>query len=156
MDERHDRFRINTDEVAAKMIDGEAIIINLTTGVYYSMDGTGGQIWSLLEARRDVSFIVDALAPRYGVAETECRRDVEHLVDKLLAENLIVALDNEAGAEPDGEPVALPADPARDYAAPSLNIYRDMGDLLALDPPVPGLQPIPWDDPLEDGLGPAR
>jgi len=26
-----------------------------------------------------------------------------------------------------------------------------MGDLLALDPPVPGLEPIPWDDPARGG-----
>ena len=32
------------------------------------------------------------------------------------------------------------------YEPPQLNIYRDMGDLLALDPPVPGLGD-PWMDP---------
>ena len=34
------------------------------------------------------------------------------------------------------------------YTTPELVIYRDMGDLLALDPPLPGLDEIPWkDDP---------
>ena len=35
------------------------------------------------------------------------------------------------------------------YEIPKLNIYRDMGDLLALDPPVPGLGDTPWKDPDE-------
>lgn len=30
-----------------------------------------------------------------------------------------------------------------------LNIYRDMGDHLALDPPVPGLGDTPWKDPKD-------
>jgi len=30
------------------------------------------------------------------------------------------------------------------YEIPKINIYRDLGDLLALDPPVPGLGDTPW------------
>lgn len=35
------------------------------------------------------------------------------------------------------------------YEAPVLNIYRDMGDLLALDPPTPGLDTFNWKDPRD-------
>ena len=51
-----ERFRVNTEEVAAKVIDGEAIIINLTTGVYYSMDGVG--------ARNDIGIDDDHVGSR--------------------------------------------------------------------------------------------
>ena len=56
-------------------------------------------------------------------------------------ENLVVE-STDAGAKPDFESVTskLP------YESPSLNSYRDMSDLLALDPPMPGLQQIPWDN----------
>ena len=33
------------------------------------------------------------------------------------------------------------------YDAPMLTTYRDMADLLALDPPMPRLEDIVWDDP---------
>jgi hypothetical protein len=33
------------------------------------------------------------------------------------------------------------------YVPPALHIYRDMGQLLALDPPTPGLMDIDWKDP---------
>jgi hypothetical protein len=62
----------------------------------------------------------------------------------LLQENLVVASENgaTAGAQTMTEPEAkLP------YELPKLNIYRDMGDLLALDPPVPGLGETPWKEP---------
>jgi hypothetical protein len=36
------------------------------------------------------------------------------------------------------------------YEAPVLNIYRDMGDLLALDPPTPGLYDIAWKAPEDE------
>ncbi len=36
------------------------------------------------------------------------------------------------------------ADPRLPYTAPTLEIFRDMQDLLALDPPMAGLSDIPW------------
>lgn len=138
------RFRVKSESVAAKVIDGEAIIINLDTGVYYSLDGTGGEAWSLLEGHHSVDAVATALAARYGVPEERCREDVGKLVEQLLAEDLLVPTEG----VPEGEPQADEA-ATMDYGLPQLNVYRDMGDLLALDPPVPGLEPIPWDDPLE-------
>lgn len=146
-----DRFRIRSEEVAAKVIDGEAIIINLTSGVYYSLDPTGSEVWSLLEAGHDVDAIVGSLRRRYEVAEGTCRSDVERLVDQLLEEKLIVLADGGSAA-----PLLDGDRSERPYSPPRLDIYRDMGDLLALDPPVPGLEPIPWDDPLEEGRDPSR
>ena len=36
------------EEVASELIDGEAIIIDLSTGMYFSLDRVGGRIWALL------------------------------------------------------------------------------------------------------------
>ncbi len=138
-------FRVNSEEVAAKVVEGEAILINLTSGVYYSMDGLGARIWSLLEAHHSVDAITDAIADGYAVPTERCRSDVEILIRQLLEENLIL----ETEESPSGRATLAGANGKLDYAAPELNIYRDMGDLLALDPPVPGLEPIPWDDPTQ-------
>lgn len=137
------RFRVNEQSVAAKVIEGEAIIINLETGVYYSLDGIGGEVWSLLEGHHAVDSVIASLAARYGIPEETCGADVRALVDQLLEEKLIIPTD----ATPTASPVIEGAGDG--YSPPRLNVYRDMGDLLALDPPVPGLEPIPWDDPLE-------
>ena len=137
------RFRANTEEVAAKVIDGEAIIINLTTGVYYSMDGLGGKIWSLLEDHHDVDSIVESILSEYEVPADQCRTDVLGLASQLLEEDLVLASDQPPSSTIEDNK----SESKLEYITPELNIYRDMGDLLALDPPVPGLEPIPWDDP---------
>jgi len=41
------RFQMNDTEVTATVIDGEAIMINLSSGVYYSTDAVGARIWEL-------------------------------------------------------------------------------------------------------------
>ena len=38
------RLRPNDAEVTATVIDDEAIMINLTSGVYYSTDGVGARV----------------------------------------------------------------------------------------------------------------
>jgi fermentation-respiration switch protein FrsA (DUF1100 family) len=133
----------NPDEVAAKVVQGEAIIINLATGVYYSMTGVGAAAWGLLEATGDVARTVETLCVSYNVDAARCRGEVERLVAELLTERLLLPGDGPAG----NGPVPAATSLRQSWEAPTLNIYRDMSDLMALDPPVPGLAPIPWNDP---------
>lgn len=134
------------EEVASKVIDGEAIIINLANGVYYSMDKAGALVWDLLQKGHSLEEVVVAVTGRYDVTRQQAESNVLELVRELVQENLVVISENgkAVGAEAIAEqPDKLP------YELPKLNIYRDMGDLLALDPPVPGLGDTPWKDPDE-------
>ena len=133
------RYKLKTDNTAATVIDGEAIIVNLTTGVYYSMDKVGAEVWEMIGQGLSTLQIAAAVAARYEIAQDKAFVDIERLTEKLSAEELIVVSDEpEADAShPELAANRLP------YAIPSLEIYRDMGDLLALDPPMPGLRDIP-------------
>src|SRR3954451_10336708 len=143
------RLRVNTERVAAKVIDGEAIVINLTNGRYYSMIGTGALVWSMLADGATIESIAETLAGRYGVDTTTCRSDVERLVDQLLVEQLLASTD---------EPAVAPAGPSSDdpatYEATQLEVYSDMENLLALAPPLPALGDLPW-SPSDRGNQPA-
>jgi len=144
------RLQPREQEVAAKVMDGEAIIINLANGVYYSMDKAGGFIWEMIQRKHSLEETVTALMARYDVSREQAQKDVEQLVDELLRENLISASDDQSPVA--GDP--LPDPPERlPYELPTLNIYQDMGDLLALDPPTPGLEDISWTDPGETPSG---
>ena len=136
------RLECNTREVAAKVFDGEAVLINLSTGVYYSIDRVGATVWEMIAGHHTVDAMVDAVTGQYDVGREQARTDVERLLGQLLDEKLISisAIDVPPGLrpEPGGEPRSA-------YAPPTLSVYRDMGDLLALDPPMPGLDEIPWD-----------
>ena len=133
------RYKLKTDNTAATVIDGEAIIVNLTTGVYYSMDKVGAEVWEMIGQGLSTLQIAAAVAARYEIEQDKALVDIERLTEKLGAEGLIVMSD-----EPDAD-VYDPGLAANrlPYAIPRLEIYRDMGDLLALDPPMPGLRDIP-------------
>jgi hypothetical protein len=125
----------NEQQVAAKVMDGEAILINLGTGIYYSLGATGGFIWSLIEKRPCVQDIVRCVMEHYDVSEAEATGDVLRLSADLCAEGLAVA--SVAGATDVVLPTA--AGQRLAYESPTIEKYTDMAEMFALDPPLPGL-----------------
>lgn len=130
------RLSVNTFAVAAEVIDGEAVIINLSDGMYFTMDGVGAEVWRLVEQGCSLRTMAACLAARYGVDEARVLADLDEVAAALLAAELVVAEDGHAaGGALDGDPP--------DYAKPELVSYSDMADVLALDPPLPVLDPPP-------------
>jgi hypothetical protein len=128
-------------EVAAKIIEGEAILINLSNGMYYSMAKVGAHLWSLLAGGASINRLADAIAAHYDIPEAQAKADVRGLVDELHGEGLIVEREAESPAMVNG------AAPAGDVAAsayekPRLVKYDDMADMFALDPPLPELPSV--------------
>lgn len=68
---------------------GEAVILNLKSGVYYGLDAVGGQIWNLLQVPITVSNIRDALLKEYDVEASQCECDLLALLQQLATEGLI-------------------------------------------------------------------
>ena len=136
------RLHTNDAEVTATVIDGEAIMINLNSGVYYSTDGAGARIWQLAANGANLSEIQGVIATEYSIPTTQAHEDVLRLVNQFVEEKLLLVHQYTAApALPVAEPTQTP------YATPQLDIYREMGYLLALDPPMPGLENIAWDEP---------
>ena len=140
-------YRVNEEECAAQVIDGEAVIINLLNGTYYSLDKVGGAIWELAAAGSAVPTIVQRVVARYDVNPDRARRDVERLVQELVTERLLVPATARAG-EPDATSVQA-SDARLAYDEPVLTTYRDMAELLALDPPMPRLETLVWSEPAD-------
>lgn len=137
-----ERLAPKSQKIAARVVDGEALIINLANGVYYSMNKVGGLIWTLIEQARSLDFIAEAVAASHDVPAAQARKDVEALAAQLIAEDLVAACDGLKAKAADPEAPAH----KQPYEAPVLNIYDDMEELFALDPPMPGLQEMPQED----------
>ncbi|MBI3801345.1 MAG: PqqD family protein [Deltaproteobacteria bacterium] len=128
-------------------IVSRVVLCTLLDGIYYSMDRVGGLIWEMLAGAHSPEEVTTAILARYDVSSEQVQADVERLAAELLQENLLLATND--GVEP--QTLAEPDNHQKlPYEMPVLNIYRDMGDLLALDPPTPGLQDIAWKDPDDE------
>ena len=134
-------LRAKETEVAAKIIEGEAILINLSSGMYYSMDKVGAHLWSILAGGSSVNRMAGMIAAHYDIPEAQAKADVRGLVDELHGEGLIVEGGAEGSAAANGAAVAGDA-AAFAYETPRLVKYDDMADMFALDPPLPELPSV--------------
>jgi len=134
------RLRINDDEIAAEIIDSEAVLINLGTGMYYTLDGTGCEVWAMIERRLTLAEMSDALAVRYRVERAGVLSDLKRLAGELLEEGLVRLTPEAGGADRVGDPATGLSPDAATYAPPNLCRYTDMAEVLALDPPLPVLK----------------
>jgi len=134
------RFRVNMGDVAAKVIDGEAIVMNISNGAYYSITGAGAAAWELLESGRTVTEAAGLLAERYEAPLEIVMADLETLLVTLIEEGLMTEA---ADRVPESGP-GLPAGPRVAYEATVFQKFTDMADMLALDPPMPGFDETPW------------
>ena len=149
MNRPDERYAIRGEEVSAKAFDGEVVVVHLGTCTYYSASGSGADAWIWIEQGWGVAEVAEVMAERYGIDPGRAREDVNRFVARLLEEGLI--------APANGDVAVCPASPAaaevREYTPPELHAYRDMADLLALDPPLPELDRPAWRVADDDGRG---
>lgn len=128
-------FRVNSPDVTHEVIDGEAVIINLVTGSYYSLEGEGAEIWSLLAGSAAVGAVVDQMMRCYDGSRPAICDKVLQLVSQLQQEQLIL-VSNETGvsAAADTSRRHTNGDGRRKFRAPVLHKFTDMQELLILDP----------------------
>jgi hypothetical protein len=130
-----DRLCANEPDIASKIMDGEAIMINLRTGAYYSLRDAGALAWHAVRGHRTLSEVVQVVAAHYPEDPALLQSDLTDLFARLAEENLLRPADPDRGADA-GEP--FPSALSGTYQKPHLEKFTDMEELLALDPPTPG------------------
>lgn len=90
---------MQSDEIVAREIEGELIIVPLAAGIgdmedeLFSLNDTGREIWRRLDGQHTLSAVVEALAQEYDAPAGEIEQDVRGLIAELLKRNMLMAVD---------------------------------------------------------------
>lgn len=143
------RFRVNTPTVTHETIDGEAVIINLDSGNYYSLVDVGSFIWGLVEKGASAIEVQDVVLRTHEGNAADVDRGVQDLLAQLQQENLIVPVDE--ARELDLSEVLTPSNGHEkpSFNPPLLHKYSDMQELLLLDP-IHDVDDAGWPKPNPD------
>ena len=76
-------------QVMSRQVGDETVILDLSRGMYFSLDPVGARIWQLLTEGLHLDAIVSNLLGQYEVAEDQLRQDVNGLVDELVSRGLL-------------------------------------------------------------------
>lgn len=83
------RYTINKDTVVYRIIAGEAVMLNLENGYYYSLDEIGTKIWKALDNGESIDEILGELIDEYQVSDKQLKSDVIKLIARLEKAHLI-------------------------------------------------------------------
>lgn len=129
------RFKVKKPDVIHEIIDGEAVIVNMTNGKYYSTDKSGAFIWSLIDKGLPVNQMIHTVANQYHTGNVELiEKGVEQIIEQLLKENLIIPALSENASPPANLNLEVHPREKLPFEEPVLHHYTDMEDLLLLDP----------------------
>ncbi len=70
-------------------LDGEAVILSMSSGLYHGLNSVGTRIWKLLQEPRTVGQIRDELLGAYEVDPATCLADLLRLLEELREAELI-------------------------------------------------------------------
>ncbi|MFC1574460.1 PqqD family protein [Gemmatimonadota bacterium] len=128
-------FSINRADVVSEIIDGEVVIINLASGKYYGLGGSGAEIWTAIEQGSTAAEIVDGVCSAYHGPREEIVRDVVSLLAELRTEELIILPPGSAESDPvQSLNSGVPGTGPNPYSAPTLEAFTDMQEFLLVDP----------------------
>ncbi|MDX1401963.1 MAG: PqqD family protein [Kiloniellales bacterium] len=83
-----EKVTISSDAVA-KALGDETVILHLGTGTYFGLDSVGTRVWELLAEDKSPAEICEVMLNEYEVSREDLERDVEALIEDLLAKDLI-------------------------------------------------------------------
>jgi hypothetical protein len=109
-------YTIDTNKVVSEIFTDEAVIVNLTSGAYYSFKGSAISIWQLIGA----GYSDEEIIGQFKDADA-----INKFIDFLLQENLITTSDA-------AKKQTITID--QQFTTPEYKKYDDMKDLLLLDP----------------------
>lgn len=113
--------------LAADVFDGEYIIANLDTGLYYSIQGIAVSLVAALPFETPQPHI-NLLADAFPLNATSIHDELNDIFQELVKEEIIKE------GHLTSNPVATSCSPPDQYIPSRFNRYADMQDLLLLDP----------------------
>ncbi len=132
--ELHNRLKVNTPNVVHETIDGETILLDLNTGNYYSLDGTGAVIWEFIDKTGNYEKAIEIMTAANSAESDIIDSTVKQFTEELLTEKLMVIAENEITSPDVTELEKKLKEIALNFKAPAVCKYTDMQDLLLLDP----------------------
>lgn len=82
---------------ASTTVGAEAIILSMSDGVYYGLDGVGARIWELMQSPRSLGDVTDVLVAEFEVDSERAWEDLRALATDLISHGL---LDRDPAARP--------------------------------------------------------
>jgi hypothetical protein len=77
------------DDVLFQELQGESVLLNLDSGIYFGLDAVGTRMWQLIVEQEQLAEVAQAITAEYDVSEEQCAADLLALVARLEGQGLV-------------------------------------------------------------------
>jgi hypothetical protein len=145
------KYQPNETDVIYENFGNEVVLINLKTGIYYSLTDTALMIWTNIVKRTEIEDIISGFADKDDSDRKRVGDEIKRFISELEKENLIIPSDtcnsktacNTSGVSPQDSWKKHP------FSPPVLEKYTDQQELLLLDP-IHDVSDLGWPDQNRD------
>lgn len=123
-------FQVASNNIHSQIFDDEAVVMDMTSGLYFSLRGAAVAVWSAIMAGATRAQATAALAARYDAPDEAIAAALDTTLKALNEHGLIVPA---SGSPAAGEPTP-PAASRGPLEPPTIERFTDMQELLLLDP----------------------
>lgn len=86
-----------SDEALFRDLGEDVVLLDLRSGVYFSLDAVGARIWHLIQEHRSLRAVLDSLVEEYDVTKARCAEDLLSLI-ALMRDGGLVEVSDPAAA----------------------------------------------------------
>lgn len=126
----HTRYSVFDNNIISDVFGEEVVLVNLESGVYYSLRGSATQIWIRLFNQYSISEIVSELKHIYQVVEVDLVKDTNQFIAELI-ELKVIKLSTDIESK---SIEFVSSDMLKEYNPPVVETFSDMQEILLLDP----------------------
>lgn len=78
-----------SNDVVVQELDGEAVLLNMNSEIYFGLDKIGTRIWNLLQTHGDLGSVTQTLLNEYDIGEEALTTHLLEFIEKLDSKGLI-------------------------------------------------------------------
>jgi len=86
------KYKIAPKNIDYRIIDDEAIVLNLDDGNYYSLNKSATLVWKAIYDGKDINTALSVLKKAYSEKDKVFQKDISALIKRLLSVKLIIEI----------------------------------------------------------------
>lgn len=83
------KYKVNSNRIIWRVIENQAIILDLETGFYYNLNRIGSLIWQSLAEGENVNNTLNKIKRSYNVPDQKLKKDASELIKDFVKEKLV-------------------------------------------------------------------
>ena len=122
---------VDPGKVISETLDGEAVIVDLSSGRYHAAAGVAATLWEGMRLGQSLDRIMTDVRCSYTAIPDDAEVAVQAFINSVVGAGLAVPARAAESAADDHPPVTVGSGP---WSVPVLESHDDLADLMMIDP----------------------